>query len=265
MNWKSIFLIALVACIGLASCGKSDQEKAEEFVKSLGKDTELLFTLPPSAPKCIFYAEDNLIKCHNVETDSTATIPYGDIDEESVGGIFAGKKNIMVIIKDYDLIADAYVYDMAKGKFSKIDACPTHMRITDTKLSQSNKSITFTCDTLAEAPTLGLFFSIFSSADEYYKLKEKVGYYQVVRTYNFDGKLIKTKKIPVSNQEWIDRERENKVQNSNNEESASSNSSPAVYRWECMKCGEVRESAESPSTYGCPYSGHMWGRQERVR
>lgn len=101
----------------LASCGKSDQEKAEEFVKTLNKDAEVLFVLPDSMPKCIFYAENNIIKCHNVETDSTSTIPYDeDIDEDRISNVLPGKKSIMVVTQDYDKIDGAYVYDLAKAR-----------------------------------------------------------------------------------------------------------------------------------------------------
>ncbi len=261
MNWKSNTLLITIISICLISCGKSDQEKAEEFVKTLDKDAELLFVLPDSMPKCVFYAEDNLIKCHNVETDSTTTIPYGDIDEEYVSEILPGKSNIMVITKDYDMIDGVYVYDVAKGKFTEIDPRGNNMKITETKLSKSNKTITFTCDTTAKAPFLFLMCMLDSSLD-YETEKAKTGYYRIVNTYDFDGKLVKAKKIPVSNEEWNDMEEAAKKEE---EDSSDDNSSPAIYLWRCDKCGEEQEGASYPSTYGCPWSGHQWSRVSRVR
>lgn len=137
--------------------GKSDKEKAEEFIKTLGKNANVLLVLPPSDSVSVYFTQKNLIKCHNVETDSTSTIPYrDDIDEEYISEIFAGKRNIMVITQDYDEIDGVYVYDVAKGRFTKINPCPDNMKLTNTKLSQSNQCITFTCDTIAKAPLLGL-------------------------------------------------------------------------------------------------------------
>lgn len=246
----------------LASCGKSDQEKAEEFVKTLDKDAEVLFVLPDSMPKCVFYAEDNLIKCHNVETDSTTTIPYGDIDEEYVSEILPGKSNIMVITKDYDTIDGVYVYDVAKGRFTKIDPRGNNMKITETKLSKSNQSITFTCDTTAKAPYLALMCFLDSTLD-YETEKAKTGYNRTVKTYNFDGKLVKSKSIRISYEEWDKERSETKGNDDGN--SSDNSSSPAIYLWRCDKCGEEQEGASYPSTYGCPWNGHQWTRVSRIR
>lgn len=162
------------------------------------------------------------------------------------------------------MIDGAYVYDLAKGKFSTIEACPNNMIITDTKLSESNKNITFTCNTTAKAPRFALLMSRFDSSSNF---ASETGYYEVEETYDFDGELIKTKKTPISNREWCDREgnEDQRPCTDYDNSSSSSSSSPAVYRWECLKCGEVRESVETPDPHGCPYSGHSWSRQERVR
>lgn len=250
----------------LVSCGKSDQEKAEEFVKTLDKDAEVLFVLPDSMPRCVFYAENNIIKCHNVETDSTSTIPYDeDIDEDRISNVLPGKKSIMVVTQDYDDIDGAYVYDLAKGKFTHIDEPGKGMKITDAKLSKSGKTITFTCDTTAKAPFVFLM-CMFDRSLDYETEKARTGYYRTVNTYDFDGKLVKAKKIPISNEEWEDMEdAAKKEEEESNSYSSSSSSSPAVYLWRCMKCNEEREGVEEPSTYGCPWSGHMWEKVSRVR
>lgn len=281
MNKKLLILLFAVLAIMVCSCGdgskngssgestsifgKSDKEKADEFVKTLGKDANVLLVLPAGDPKSVYYEQENLIKCHNIETDSTQTIPYGDIDESTVSNVLAGKSNILVVTQDYDDIDGAYVYDVAKKKFSKIDACPKHMRITDAKLSKSNQCITFTCDTIAEAPKLGLML-LFSENMDYDKEKAKTGYYQIVNSYDFDGKLIKSKRIPISNEEWSNREKEEKEENEAESESYSSeSSSPAVYLWRCAKCGEEREGVEKPGSMGCEWNGHMWEKISRVR
>lgn len=136
MNRIAIFLFAALVALSLGSCKngskqgkasfsffeKSDKEKADEFVKTLGKDANVLLVLPPSDSVCVYFAQNDLIKCHNVETDSTITIPYSDdIDEEYISDIFAGKNNIMVITKDYDEIDGVFVYDVAKHRFSNLN------------------------------------------------------------------------------------------------------------------------------------------------
>ncbi len=269
MNRKSLTFLIAVICMFLASCGKSDQEKAEEFVKTLNKDAEVLFVLPDSMPKCVFYAENNIIKCHNVETDSTSTIPYDeDIDEDRISEVLPGKKSIMVITQDYDDIDGAYAYDLAKGTFSHIKEPGEGMKISDAKLSKSGKTITFTCDTTAEAPFVFLM-CMFDRSLDYDTEKARTGYYRTVNTYNFDGKLVKSKRIPVSNAEWEEMEKAEKQEENSSSpfssSSFSSSSSPAVYLWRCMKCNEEMEGVEEPSTYGCPYSGHMWQKVSRIR
>lgn len=260
---KAITILIMVVCIVLVSCQKSDQEKAKEFIKNLDSNTKILLTLPPSSPKCIFYAEDNLIKCHSVETDSTTTIPYEDIDESTVSNVFAGKTNIMVITQDYDEIDGAYVYDVAKGKFAQIDPRGNGMKITDTKLSKSSQNITFTCDTIAGAPFI-LLTCMFNPSLDYETEKNKVGYYRTIKTYNFDGKLIKDKKVPISNNEWDEMESAKKESTSGNNSSTSS-SSPAVYLWRCIKCDEEKEGVDKPNPHGCPWNSHMWEKVSRIR
>lgn len=271
-NYFVITFIVILTFI-ISSCGnvskgplsvfeKSDKEKAEEFIKTLGKDANVLLVLPSSDSVSVYFTQKNLIKCHNVETDSTFTIPYrDDIDEDNIGDILAGKNNIMVTTLDYDEIDGVYVYDVAKGRFSKIDPCPDNMKLTDTKLSQSNQCITFTCDTIAKAPLLGLEW-FFDPSLDINKEKAKTGYYQVVKSYNFDGKLIKTKRIPISNEEWSNKEKAAKEDDGGEDNSSSSN---AVYLWRCDKCGEERESVDKPSMYGCEWNGHQWTRLSRVR
>lgn len=279
MNKKLLILFFAFLTIMVSSCGdgnkngnsgestsifgKSDKEKADEFVKTLGKDANVLLVLPAGDPKGVYYEQENLIKYHNIETDSTQTIPYGDIDESTVSNVLAGKSNILVVTQDYDEIDGAYVYDVAKKKFSKIDACPKNMRITDAKLSKSNQCITFTCDTIAEAPKVGLMV-LFDPSIDFNEEQAKTGYYEVVNSYDFDGKLIKTKRIPISNKEWYDRERAAKEEQAS-DDGDNGTSSSAVYLWRCDKCGEERESVDRPSTYGCEWNGHQWTRLSRVR
>lgn len=277
MNKSVVLLLVMLVALSLGSCGngnkqgtsggsaplfgKSDKEKADEFVKTLGKDAEVLLVLPSSAPKCVFYAEENIIKCHNVESDSTRIIPYGDIDEEYVSNVLAGKTNILVTTNDYDEIDRVFVYDVAKDRFFAITPCEGEMKITSTKLSMSNQSITFTCDTTAKAPRLAVM-ALFDSSmdyDSYMAKRKETGYCQLVKTYNFDGKLIKTKRIPISYDEWKEKEKAEREE---------SEGYGASYIWRCDNCGDEMEGVSSPSTYGCPRSngtGHWWRKMSRVR
>lgn len=282
MNRIAIFLFAALVALSLGSCKngskqgkasfsffeKSDKEKADEFVKTLDKDANVLLVLPPSDSVCVYFAQNDLIKCHNVETDSTITIPYSDdIDEEYISDIFAGKNNIMVITKDYDEIDGVFVYDVAKHRFSKLDPCPQNMKTTSTKLSESKQCVTFTCDTIGKAPQVG-FDWLFGFTSDLDKELAKTGYYQHVISYNFDGKVIKNKKIPVSIEEWLQKEKK-----AEQEAKSSDGSGRAVYVWQCSKCGKIVESMEQPAGPGCdpslPYSNvagwHMWSKIGQAR
>lgn len=139
--------------------------------------------------------------------------------------------------------------------------CEGEMKITSTKLSMSNQSITFTCDTTAKAPRLAVM-ALFDSSmdyDSYMAKRKETGYCQLVKTYNFDGKLIKTKRVPISYDEWKEKEKAEREE---------SEDYGASYIWRCDNCGDEMEGVSSPSTYGCPRSngtGHWWRKMSRVR
>lgn len=76
MNKSVVLLLIMLVALSLGSCGngnkqetsggsaplfgKSDKEKADECVKTLGKNTEVLLVLPSSAPKCVFMRKKTL-------------------------------------------------------------------------------------------------------------------------------------------------------------------------------------------------------------
>lgn len=137
------------------------------------------------------------------------------------------------------------MYDVAKHRFSKLDPCPQNMTTTSTKLSESKQCVTFTCDTIGKAPQVGFdWLSGFTSDLD--KELAKTGYYQHVISYNFDGKVIKNKKIPVSIEEWLQKEKK-----AEQEAKSSDGSGRAVYVCQCSKCGKIVESMEQPLGPGC--------------
>lgn len=260
-------MFALVAIL-LTSC-KSDQTKADEFVKTLDKKAVVLLQLPSSAPKCVFYTEDKLIKCHNVDNDSTRVIPYGEVDEESVTNVLAGKTNIMVTTQDKDGVERLYFYDVAKGKFT--EATPgKDMVITDSKLSKSNQTITVSFDADLTKPSWKKLYYNLSS--------NKIAYSKSVNTYNFDGKLLRKKITPVTSGALGDKLYDSEYGDEDNYESSSYEESKPVYVWQCRNCGEQIESMEMPDFQGCnqqlmsdgttryvPGAYHSWQRMGQVR
>ncbi len=80
------------------------------------------------------------------------------------------------------------------------------MKTTSTKLSESKQCITFTCDTIGKAPEVG-FDWLFGFTSDLDKKLAKTGYYQRVISYDFDGKVVRNKKIPVSIEEWLQKEK----------------------------------------------------------
>lgn len=141
------------------------------------------------------------------------------------------------------------------------------MKTTSTKLSESKQCITFTCDTIGKAPEVG-FDCLFGFTSDLDKELAKTGYYQSVISYDFDGKVVRNKKIPVSIEEWLQKEK-----NATQKPKSSDGSGRAVYVWQCSKCGKTIESMERPAGPGCepdlprsnPSSWHMWSKLGQVR
>lgn len=283
MKHKLLLLLLVASSIMISSCGnslrslfeKSDKDKAEEFIKTLDKDANVLLVLPPSDSVCVFFVQKNLIKYHNVETDSTVTIPYMEgIDEEKIENILAGKMNIMVVTQDdNDNIAGVFVYDVKKRKFSKLNPCPRDLIVVDIKVSKSRQDVIFTCD--ASSPEEFVPAPIDSTAcDEDYSMPvdnydgSAAAYYKHVITCNFDGKILKDKKIKVSLDEVT-----SKCQTTDEEAWQDNDTGYHLYVWQCSKCGKTIESMEQPAGPGCdlskphsnPSSWHMWEKIGQVR
>lgn len=271
---KIITFLAASVCIIFVSCGKSDQDKAKEFIQTLNKESDVLLTLPTSAPKCVYFTQDNVILCHNVENDSTITIPYGDlIEENAVKNILAGDSNITVITKENNEdVEQVFLYDVGKQKFSQIKP---FKNVTEIKLSKSNKTITFSYDVSNDSSVLD--WSEYEDNKYFDKYLKKTAYNIIIKYYNYDGKLVKTKKKPVSIKEYIAKveEAEENAGDDNNdsesynynavEENNAHSTSPAVYLWRCMKCEEEREGVDEPDPHGCPWNAHMWEKVSRIR
>lgn len=146
MKCKIKYLFIILLAFTQTSC-KSDKEKADDFINTLSKETEVLLALPNSSPSCIFFTDGRIIKSHNINNDSTKTIPYGNIiDEDAVEEILAGDSNIIVITKDEENTKNAYIYDIGQQKFSEIKPFKANQKVTETKLSKSNKTISFIYD-----------------------------------------------------------------------------------------------------------------------
>lgn len=286
MKQTLLFSILLSAVIlGLSSC-KSKEEKAKEFIKSLDKTQEVLLTLPPTAPDCVFFKEGQLIKCYNMETEQIEIIPYGDINEQSVENIHAGDSCIIVWTINKDEYGDTtclYKYSPSTKSFSKDLLCwkgrseifKDSIEYTgydaDVDISVSNRTLTCTTHIFVEIAAI-------AEDDDYgWELwstgSDRVGDV-VTYQFTFDGVLVKREVTPYLRRDY---EARRSKENSN---STSSYSSRPVYTWRCSKCDETIESMDQPSSSGCHYfllssgetryepaggQSHMWKKMGQVR
>lgn len=269
MDKKNITFILILFVMAMASC-KSDKEKAEEFVNTLGKNSEVLLSLPASSPDCVFFTDGKIIKSHNVDNDSTKTIPYGDIDEDAVVEVLAGDSNITVITKEEN-VKHVYVYYVALQKFSEIKPFKANQSLVEMKLSKSNRSISFTYDESSSDATILDWHEYYAHEDDS-KYLNKTAYDIVTKHYNFDGHLTKTEKKPVTIKEYVEKieESEENAGDDNNytENDDYDSSYRPVYLWKCRNCGQEAEGIEEPYPRGCPLYGgtvHAWYKVSQVR
>lgn len=189
----------------------SDSTKAQQFIDSISKkDAKVLLVLPNSS-KNVFYTEENIIKYYNVETGKVTVVPYGDIIEEDVSEIFAGKKNITVLTwagpDEYGL----YYLNTKTMKFSKnlLPIFDNSIEV-DVKTSKSNGTITYTevpriSDESMEWLPLALL-SWDGNRDDYPLGKS------ITLIFDFDGNFIKkTKKDYTVGDRKERKERENRM------------------------------------------------------
>lgn len=264
MKCKIKYLFLILLAFTQTSC-KSDKEKADDFINTLSKETEVLLALPNSSPSCIFFTDGRIIKSHNINNDSTKTIPYGNIiDEDAVEEILAGDSNIIVITKDEENTKNAYIYDVGQQKFSEIKPFKANQKVTETKLSKSNKTISFIYDQSISNVAI-LDWSEYYEHENDYEYLKNTAYNIIIKYYNFDGRLIKTKKKPVTIKEYVKKiQEEENVGSTNNY----NQSYRPVYLWKCSLCKQEAEGIEEPNPRGCPLWGgtvHRWYQVSQIR
>lgn len=185
MRKKVLFISIIVGTVfAMTSCNKNYQKMTTEFVRNLPDTCELLVQVDNDAEHLVYYKSQrkDAFYCYNAELDNKETInvPEGDNDGNAYF-IGAGEKNILVgynIEGQSDpLIARASIqlYDIKTRSFKSFILC------NDIYFDQGTKDIT----------------CVRYETDRYgtgTKIEE---------VYDFDGKLLKSKEVEVSDFEEV--------------------------------------------------------------
>lgn len=210
VNEFSIAFIHAYSTASYATSNKVDtagnftvQQKATNFIKKLGTNAKVLLKLPAKAPHCVFYKENRVVKCYNVETDSTAEIVFPDIDKTSIVYILAGDSNIVILDKTPQYGSPNIVrYNIATKKFYNIELGQNHDpdEITYGVYEVNKPIVSFTNRTFSYSFTEGRkgdtgLFDITSelgdncSLEEWDAYMKKFIYHKVTQVFSFDGTL----------------------------------------------------------------------------
>lgn len=185
MRKKDFFISIIVGTVfAMTSCNKNYQKMTTEFVRNLPDTCELLVQVDNEAEHLVYYKSQrkDAFYCYNAELDNKETInvPEGE-DDGNADFIGAGEKNILVgynIKGEVDpLIAKKSIqlYDPRTRSFKSFILC------NDIYFDQGTKDIT----------------CVRYETDRYgtgTKIEE---------VYDFDGKLLKSKEVEVSDFEEV--------------------------------------------------------------